>query len=248
MTIDELSSEAGLSVRTTRYYASFGLLPAAVRQGRQVFYGDDHLARLRLIRTLQSHGYTLAAIGRYLQRIPGSTTPEHLGVQRSILASWGPQPAAPVGRDELERRAGRRLEDDDLDLMERSGVLQPTDEGFLVKPGFEVSLELCDMDVPPDGVVAAARAIDAHMARLADDLEDIMREHVLRPLRDGRRPAPADEVLARLNALTTEAVVAGFRRATDAMVSREVDRPEQTSRDASVRGAVPTTSEPTHER
>jgi DNA-binding transcriptional MerR regulator len=225
MTIDELSSEAGLSVRTTRYYASFGLLPAAVRQGRQAFYGPDHLARLRLIRTLQSHGYTLAAIEAYLRRIPGTTTPEHLGVQQSILASWGPVPAAPVDLDELERRAGRRLEDDDLDLMERSGVLERRDDDFLVRPGFEVSLELCDMDVPAEGVVAAAQAIDAHMARLADDLEDIMREHVLRPVRDGRRAAPADEVLVRLSALTTEAVVAGFRRATDAMISREVDRP-----------------------
>ena len=227
MTIDELSSEAGLSVRTTRYYATFGLLPAAVRHGRQAFYGPDHLARLRLIRTLQNHGYTLAAIEAYLRRIPGSTTPEHLGVQQSILASWGPQPATPVGLDDLERRAGRRLEDVDLELMERSGVLERTDDGFLVRPGFEVSLELCDMDVPAEGVVAAARAIDAHMARLADDLEDIMREHVLRPVRDGSRTPPADEVLVRLHALTTEAVVAGFRRATDAMVSREVDRPQQ---------------------
>jgi len=225
MTIDELSSEAGLSVRTTRYYATFGLLPAAVRQGRQAFYGPDHLARLRLIRTLQSHGYTLAAIEAYLRRIPGTTTPEHLGVQQSILASWGPAPAAPVDLDELERRAGRRLEDHDLDLMERSGVLERRDDAYLVRPGFEVSLELCDMDVPAEGVVAAARAIDEHMSRLADDLEDIMREHVLRPLRDGRRPAPADEVLVRLSALTTEAVVAGFRRATGAMISREVDRP-----------------------
>lgn len=225
LTIDELSAEAGLSVRTTRYYASLGLLPAPERQGRQAFYGDEHLARLRLIRTLQSHGYTLAAIEAYLRRIPGWTTAEHLGVQRSILSSWAPERVEPVDLDELERRAGRPLEDVDLELMQRSGVLQQVDGGYIVRPGFEVSLELCDMDVPADGVVAAAQAIDDHMARLADDLEVIMRETVLRPLRDGRRPAPSEEVLVRLSALTTEAVVAGFRRATDAMINREIDRP-----------------------
>jgi DNA-binding transcriptional MerR regulator len=224
-TIDALAAEAGLSVRTTRYYISLGLLPDAERHGRQVFYGEPHLARLRLIRTLQAHGHTLAAIEAYLRRIPGGTTPEHLGVQRSILSLWSPEPIRPISADELERRAGRRLEEEDLVLMERSGVLERVDEGFLVRPGFEVSLELCDMDVPPEGVVAAARAIDEHMARLADDLEDVMREHVLRPLRDGRRSAPSEEVMVRLNALTTEAVVAGFRRATEAMVNREVDRP-----------------------
>jgi hypothetical protein len=151
-------------------------------------------------------------------------TPD-VGVQRSILSLWSPEPIRPISADDLERHAGRRLEEEDLVLMERSGVLERVDEGFLVRPGFEVSLELCDMDVPPEGVVAAARAIDEHMARLADDLEDVMREHVLRPLRDGRRSAPSEEVMVRLNALTTEAVVAGFRRATEAMVNREVDRP-----------------------
>lgn len=222
-TIDDLSAEAGLSVRTTRYYASLGLLPAAERQGRQLFYGEQHLARLRLIRTLQSHGYTLAAIEAYLRRIPGTTTPEHLGVQRSILSSWAPEPAVPVTYEQLEQRAGRRLDDADLMLMERSGVLRRIDGGWAVLPGFEVSLELCDMDVPADAVIAAAETINAHMTQLADDLEDIMLQHVLRPLRDGLAPAPSEEVLARLSALTTEAVVAGFRRATDAMINREVD-------------------------
>ncbi|MET1037843.1 MAG: MerR family transcriptional regulator [Aeromicrobium sp.] len=223
LTIDDLSAEAGLSVRTTRYYASLGLLPPAERHGRQVYYGEQHLARLRLIRTLQSHGHTLAAIEAYLRRIPGSTTPEHLGVQRSILSSWAPHPATPVSREDLAQLAGRPLTDDDLTLMERSGVLRRLDDGFAVLPGFEVSLELCDMDVPAETVIAAAQTIDAHMTRLADDLENIMLEHVLRPLRDGRRPAPSEEVLARLSALTTEAVAAGFRRATDAMIHREVD-------------------------
>ena len=47
LTIDELALSTGLTVRTTRYYASLGLLPTPVRKGRMAYYGPSHLARLR---------------------------------------------------------------------------------------------------------------------------------------------------------------------------------------------------------
>ena len=56
LTIDELALSTGLTVRTTRYYASLGLLPTPVRRGRMAYYGPGHLARLHLIRALQDHG------------------------------------------------------------------------------------------------------------------------------------------------------------------------------------------------
>ena len=40
LTIDELSSAVGLTVRTTRYYASLGLIPAPIRQGRVACYDE----------------------------------------------------------------------------------------------------------------------------------------------------------------------------------------------------------------
>jgi DNA-binding transcriptional MerR regulator len=39
LTVDELAAAAGLTVRTTRYYASLGLLPPPTRQGRLAYYG-----------------------------------------------------------------------------------------------------------------------------------------------------------------------------------------------------------------
>jgi len=66
VTVDELAARVGLTVRTTRYYAGLGLLPPPVRRGRIAWYGAEHVARLELIRALQDHGFTLAAIERYL--------------------------------------------------------------------------------------------------------------------------------------------------------------------------------------
>ena len=71
LTVDELAARAGITVRTVRFYSAKGLLPPPVIGPRRVgHYGPGHLARLALIEELQEQGLTLAAIERYLDRLP----------------------------------------------------------------------------------------------------------------------------------------------------------------------------------
>jgi DNA-binding transcriptional MerR regulator len=60
LTIDELAREAGLPVRTVRYYISQGLLPGPGARGRAATYDREHLAKLRLIRLLSEQHVPLA--------------------------------------------------------------------------------------------------------------------------------------------------------------------------------------------
>ena len=60
--IDELARKAGLTVDTIRYYAREGLLDPPVKQGRNRFYGPDHLERLERICQLRGQRFSLAAI------------------------------------------------------------------------------------------------------------------------------------------------------------------------------------------
>ena len=53
LTVDELATAAGLTVRNTRYYAGLGLVPPPVRRGRMAYYHRMHLAHLELVRALQ---------------------------------------------------------------------------------------------------------------------------------------------------------------------------------------------------
>jgi DNA-binding transcriptional MerR regulator len=53
MSISELAEEAGVSVRTVRYYVSEGLLPRRERRGRYASYGERYLKRLNLIARLK---------------------------------------------------------------------------------------------------------------------------------------------------------------------------------------------------
>jgi DNA-binding transcriptional MerR regulator len=66
-TIDELADLAGVTARTVRYYISQGLLPVDVTPGPGPKYGDEELARLRLIKRLQRDHLPLAEIRRRLE-------------------------------------------------------------------------------------------------------------------------------------------------------------------------------------
>ena len=51
----ELTTEAGVSIRTVRYYISEGLLPPPITAGPRSYYAQSHLDRLRLIDRLKSN-------------------------------------------------------------------------------------------------------------------------------------------------------------------------------------------------
>ena len=66
LTVDQLAERTGMSVRTIRFYASKGLIPAPRLRGRTGLYDAAHRARLELIGELTGLGFTLAAIERQL--------------------------------------------------------------------------------------------------------------------------------------------------------------------------------------
>ena len=84
-----------MSVRNVRFYTSRGLVPPPIRRGRSGYYAPDHVARLELVRELQGHGFTLAAIEKYVERIPATATPSDIALHLSLLAP-------------VDRRARRR--------------------------------------------------------------------------------------------------------------------------------------------
>lgn len=62
LSIEELAEQAGVPVRTIRYYIAEGLLPGPGARGKGALYTEDHLLRLRLIRRLVEQHVPLAEI------------------------------------------------------------------------------------------------------------------------------------------------------------------------------------------
>jgi len=229
LTIDELALAGGMTVRTTRYYASLGLLPPPIRHGRLAYYSACHLARLELVRALQDHGFTLAAIEKYIKRIPEDASVEDLAMQRAMLTSWAPGPREELTRRQLEKRAGRKLGDDQLERLVLTGAVERTPDGsYELLPAFGVGVQMLDMDIPVDSIVAASEAITRHMDALADELTDILHTRVLEPYRRTKfaevDAAKVESTMAKLRQLTLEAVVSGFQRAANQVISRSLSK------------------------
>ena len=66
LSIGELAREAGVSVRTIRYYVAEGLLPPTAESGPRAAYGQAHLDRLRAIGELKNAFLPLKEIRRQL--------------------------------------------------------------------------------------------------------------------------------------------------------------------------------------
>lgn len=234
-TVDELAAAAGLTVRTTRYYASLGLLPPPVRRGRMAWYDERHLARLEMVRALQGHGFTLQAIEKYLTSLPESASVEDLAVQRAMLTSWTVDGPADLSLRQLEQHAGRRLGDEELAFIEELGMLRRSvdDRGrerFTPVQGFAVAVSLLDLDIPISGMRAAGEAISRHMGALAEELTEVLHTEVIEPWRAEQHSRDEAEhlesTLAALRRLTLEAIVSGFQRSANDVIARSLLRRE----------------------
>ena len=229
LTIDELAAGAGMTVRTVRFYAAKGLLPAPIRRGRVGYYGPVHRLRLDLVRELQEHGYALAGIERHLSRIPADASADELAVYRARLKPWEPEPAEELDRQELERRAGQPLSDEDLDFLIEIGILtEPAGDHFRTTPSLlTFGVELLAVPVPRQTLREAAAVINEHATAAAAGLTEVFRRGVWEPFRRGELAGTDAEhlasVMARLRPLTVQGLVVAFERAAD----RAVHNPDE---------------------
>ncbi|TYL52081.1 MerR family transcriptional regulator [Nocardioides sp. BGMRC 2183] len=232
MSVDELAATAGLSVRTTRYYASLGLIPPPQRRGRMAWYGPPHVARLEMIRALQGHGFTLQAIEGYLASLPPDARMEDLAVQRAMLTSWTLSGPEELTRRQLEQHAGRKFSDDELALAEELGMVRRSDAErgprFTPVHGFDVTVRLLDLGIPVAGVRAANDAIVRHMEALAEELTEVLREDVIAPLRaqdlSRDEAEKVEQNLSQLRHLTLDAIVSAFQRSANDVIARSLRR------------------------
>ncbi|MER7190450.1 MerR family transcriptional regulator [Streptomyces flaveolus] len=214
LTIDELAARTGVTVRTVRFYGTKGLLPPPVIGPRRVgHYGREHLARLALIEELQHQGMTLAAIERYLKQLPPDLTAHDLALHRAVVASWAPQTVERVTREELGRRAGRPLTDEEVDrLAEMDIVVRDGEAGgadaYRVDAGLlRLGVELLDVPLSPETVLAARTALLEHSRAAARDLSRLLRDAVAeRDARDVR------SLSAHMHPIVVQALLTTFQR------------------------------------
>lgn len=232
MTLEELVTRSGVPVRTVRFYTGRGMLPAPIRRGRSAYYTVDHLARLELVRELQAHGFTLAAIESYLARIPADAAPETIALHRTLLAPWMSDLPETLSRSELDERAGRRLGKSDLATLRTLGIVEPAGAGRFQVAGAHLSIgvSILDLGLPADAAVAAHEIFTAHGRAIADELTELFRTRVWPAYKEsGLPPEQLRTMVERFKPLTIAALVASYEAAVNETKRETAER--RTARD-----------------
>src|SRR5664279_1664143 len=226
-TIDELAARTGMTVRTVRFYAAEGLLPPSERRGRIAYYRAPHRMRLELIRTLQEHGYTLAAIERVLERVPVDAPPAEYAVQSAVLAPWLSDQTEEIDRAELERRLGRPITDDEIGYFLQIGALDPSGHDTFLVPTAMLghALELIQLPVPTTVLRDSAAIIDQHATAVANGLTEVFIKAVWGPYQRGEIDhEQVVAMLSRLRPLAVQGLVSAFGRAADRAARRGLEK------------------------
>lgn len=218
ISLEELTRRVGVSVRNVRFYTTRGLVPPPIRRGRSGYYSPDHVARLELVRELQAHGFTLSAIERYVARIPDDAAPETIALHRTLLAPWMAELSEPLSRRELMRRAGRTLDDDELDTLSALGIVLPAKGGKydVSVAHLSVGVALLDLGMPQEVALAAQDIFTAHGRAVAEELTELFRTKVWPAYVEGE--ATADqlrEAVERFKPVSVAALVAAYESAVN---------------------------------
>ncbi|MEA2167236.1 MAG: hypothetical protein QOF76_536 [Solirubrobacteraceae bacterium] len=215
LTIDELAQRTGMTVRNIRAHQSRGLLPPPRLRGRTGLYGADHVARIELIRGLQSEGFNLEGIRRLIDGA-GEGSEAMLRFTQTLRA-----PFQETGREVPLQEIVERMGSEDPALLERAfklGLLRPLGDGWVEETSptlARAGAELRALGVPPGTALDLVETMRRASDRVAKAFVDLFLEQVWKPFDTAGRPAErwaeVQDSLDRLRPLAAEAVDATFR-------------------------------------
>ena len=214
LTIEELASQAGTATTTVRMYQSKGLLPPPERRGRIGYYGQGHLARLRLIAQLQEQGFSLASIKRLTDAWEnGRGLDDILGLETQVAAVWAPEPPTRLKLAEFkELFAGQRITPAIVERAIRMGLVGLDGISVTVKSPrlLAIGLELVRAGIPVKEMMDELEALQVMADSIAGRFTAVFERNMWEPFVAAGLPAgqvrPLAESLQRLSALA-EAVV-----------------------------------------
>ncbi|MBM9621082.1 MerR family transcriptional regulator [Streptomyces zhihengii] len=195
--MEELADEAGITVRTLRFYRERGLIQPPRREGRIAWYDEHHLARLRTIAALLERGHTLNGIADL------ATTLESGRDMGEALGLVEPTEETPV------RLTPEALADYFEGEVTPENLSRALELGYLAIDGdeivhisrrlLEVSAALVREGIPLAVVLESGRRIREHTEALADLFFDALAAHAKEPDAERLRPLAKSVVDAELS-------------------------------------------------
>src|ERR671934_379560 len=230
MTIDELARRTGMTVRNIRAHQSRGLVPPPKVRGRTGYYGDEHLARIELIKELQADGFNLEAIRRLLEGAGGSSA-EVLDFSRALRAPFEDERPEILDLDEMAKRWGGRTDPALIERAEGLGLMRTPPDGRIenFSPRLQrAGVELAALGIPPETSLEVAAQVRTHARRVARGFIELFLENVWKPFNRAGRPEEewpkVRDALERLRPLASEALLAIFQQVMSEAVEQAAGR------------------------
>jgi DNA-binding transcriptional MerR regulator len=243
MTIDELARRTGMTVRNIRAHQSRGLVPPPEVRGRTGYYGDDHLARIEMIKELQADGFNLEAIRRLLEGAGGSGS-EVLGFSRALRAPFEDEQPEIIDMDEMAERWGGKADSALIARAAKLGLMRELGDGRIeiISPRLHrAGLELAELGVPAEVGLEVAAHVRTHARRVARVFIELFMDSVWKPFNRAGRPEEdwpkVRDALERLRPLASEALLAIFQQVMSEAVEQAAGRELQRELSAPEGGA-----------
>lgn len=216
LTIDQLALRTGMTVRNLRAHQSRGLLPPPEVRSRTGFYGEEHVARVELVKELQADGLPLEFIKKMVEQNARSA-PELLRFIRAAQEPFGDEQPAILSLQELAAIFGA----DDPALLakaEQLGLVRPIgDAGFeVLSPRLiEAGRALGELGISGEKALEVVGKLRRQLDAATKTFTELYLEEIWQPFdRDGRPEERWGEVYAameRLRPLAADAVLAMFQ-------------------------------------
>jgi DNA-binding transcriptional MerR regulator len=215
LTLDELEQASGVPGRTIRFYRQTGLIDSPRRSGRQAFYSEDQVARLRLIAALRARGLGLDAVSKIL----ADPTGEHRSLSRllqirdELLEPWIDDHSAVMTETEILGVLGTDRTNV-IDELVHYGVLEPGPDSRQIEVPSVATLDLTGQlmaaGASPQVVQAAWSLMQTRIADLADELVAVFAEHEHYGFPDAETDEEVATAVARLRPIAMRAVQVAF--------------------------------------
>jgi DNA-binding transcriptional MerR regulator len=225
LTIEQLASRTGMSVRNIRNHQSRGLLPPPEVRSRVGYYGEEHVTRLRLIQEMQAQGFKLNAI-EWLIGEHGPSVEQFIGLKAAVTAPFETESPEVLSLDELLERFGD-VGEKVLDRAQKLGLLLPIGQGLFEVPSpalLRAAEEVLARGVPLDAALSVLEKARRSSEATSRAFVQLFLDEVWKPFNDEDQPSERwpeiTEAIERLRPMAAEVVLAMFKQTMEAEVEK----------------------------
>ena len=229
LTVEQLASETGMSVRNIRNHQSRGLLPPPEVRARVGYYGEEHVTRLRLIQEMQAQGFKLSAIKRLIGEHGASV--EHLvGLKDVVTAPFETERPEVLSADELVERFGG-ADEKEIAKAQKLGLLVPVGDGLFEAPSpalLRAAEEVLDRGVELSSALGVIEKVKRNSQSTSKAFVELFLDEVWKPFNEDGQPnerwPEITETIERLRPLAAEVVLAMFKQTMEVEVEKAFGR------------------------